>query len=394
MSTYAKLSPNEYVGVDPAQPGIVYHQVNRPGAPGLWEQVVLTLRDAAKGWYDLLFKAANVQLRVNQQTGRMETKAAGDFGGWGGVWAVSQQADGSWIAQVPGYVTLQLEGFAVVQPLHLEQRGNDFVDAAGNRTSLPGADGFDDLWFRTQGRETELDALMRESQRLKFKVRRIWCMGDAGENQVFSLYPQNVPGYFDMVRGLVAYENSYGIIPLLTACVDAQRVMPDPSQSLGFWRDLSTALVGSGSYLLSVVNQWEKNLKNVRPSDFAAPGGNVIWSRGSDTDDIKTSPDGNGGKATASELHATRNSFDRALMDATASPPNMRAAGSGMVWMTEGNPFGDANGYDEFQAWQLGRVYATCWALGVFHNRQGQRGQLMADDTARRAEQFTRGYQL
>jgi len=253
----------------------------------------------------------------------------------------------------------------------------------------PAIDGFDDVWFAVNNRSAELNALMRESQQLGFQVRRIWCMGDAGQNQVFSLYPQTTPRYMDIVRALVGYQNSFGIIPLLTAFVDAQVVMPNPGQRQAFWRDLNAGLVGSGVYLMSGGNQYPKN--GFDPwTDLSDPGHGVIWSRGSSTDDLQTPPKG----APASELHATRNSFDRALMDSTASPPNMRANGAGMVWMTEGNPFGDANGYSAEQAWKLGRGYSIDWALAVFHNRQSQRGQLMTEETARAAAEWVRGMRL
>lgn len=287
---------------------------------------------------------------------------------------------------------VDLVGFDVPPPklFHLEQRGNDFIDAAGQRVVYAGVDGFDDLWFRVTGRESELDALMAESKQIGFTVRRAWCMGDAGENQVFSMYPQNIPGYFDLARSLVAYENGYGVIPLFTCFVDAQRVIPDADARLRFWSQFCAALVGAGAYLLSGGNQYPKN--GFDPwADLASPGPGVIWSRGSSTDDLQTAPRG----ATASELHATRVSCDRALMDATASPPNMRSvSNSGMVWMTEGNPFGDSNGYSERQAWELGRGYSILWSLAVFHNRQSQRGQLMTDETARCAAAWVKGMRL
>lgn len=72
----------------------------------------------------------------------------------------------------------------------------------------------------------------------------------------------------------------------------------------------------------------------------------------------------------------------------------MRSKGAGMVWMTEGNPFGDSNSYTDHQAWQLGRGYSIDWALAVFHNRQSQRGQLMTDETARCAAEWVRGMRL
>lgn len=289
------------------------------------------------------------------------------------------------ISKIPVTANINYALESEPQPLHLEQRGNDFVDAQGNRTVFAGVDGFDDLYYRVIGNESQLDAITAQSQQLGFTVRRIWCMGDAGENQVFSLYPQNVPNYFDLVRGLVAYENQRGSIPLLTCFVDAQRVMPNQGQRQAFWRDLNQALLGSGLYLMSAGNEAFKN--GFDPvADISDPGHGVIWSRGSDQEDV--TPITN---APATELHATRTSFDRALMDTTASPPYMRSKGAKMCWMTEGNPFGDANGYTPEQAYKLGRGYSIEWALAVFHDRQSQRGQLMLPGTELCAQEWVRG---
>jgi len=158
---------------------------------------------------------------------------------------------------------------------------------------------------------------------------------------------------------------------------------------------MAEALAGTQT-LLSAFNQWSKNKSDFDPWALPDPGHGLIWSRGSDTDDSQTPPRG----APASELHATRNSFDRALMDSTASPPFMRkpesqgGGGSGMVWMTEGNPFGDGNGYSDHQAWMLGRGYSIDWALAVFHNRQSQRGLLMTPETARCGAAWVQGMRL
>ncbi len=67
-----------------------------------------------------------------------------------------------------------------------------------------------------------------------------------------------------------------------------------------------------------------------------------------------------------------------------------------MVWMTEGNPFGDSNGYSEAQAEALGRAYSIrgLWSMAIHHNRQSQRGQLMQDATARTFEAFEKGMRL
>ncbi len=343
------------------------------------------VKDEGEGWISVLFDEAQWQLAI-EPDGRFTTRAKGAVGLYE---KFRLAADRQSCARVG--VTLEIVGTLAppVSAIHLEQRGNDFVDAAGQRIVFCGIDGFDDLWFRTQGREAELDALLKESQALKAKVRRIWCMGDAGENQVFSLYPQNVSQYSDQLRSLVAYENGFGVIPLFTVFVDAQRVMPTQADRQRFWVQLCEALAGSGAYLLSGGNQYPKN--GFDPwADLASPAG-VIWSRGSSTDDLQTAPRG----APASELHATRNAWPRALMDTTASPPFMRSdGGSTMVWMTEGNPFGDGGAYTAPQAWQLGRGYSIDWALAIYHNRQSQRGQLMQDATARTFEAFEQGMRL
>ena len=273
--------------------------------------------------------------------------------------------------------------------LHLERRGNDFVNAQGERVVLPGVDGFDDLFLRVNGRESELDALTEQSRQLDFVVRRVWCMGDAIENTIFTLHPQDIgmTKYIDLVRGLVAYENARRSIPLLTYFVDAQRVYPNAADRQRFCHDMNDGLLGCGLYLISGGNEADKN--GFDPyTDVFDPGHDVVWSRASGLEDQTLAPRG----ASATELHATRNSFDRALMDATASPPTMRANyGAGMVWMTEGNPFGDANGYTPDQAWALARGYSILWALAVFHDRQSQRGQLMTADTQACAAAWVRG---
>jgi len=283
--------------------------------------------------------------------------------------------------------TLFLEPSGGSDDLHLEQRGNDFVDVQGNRIVFPGVDGFADLFLMSEGRMGELDGLTGLSQQLGFKVRRIWCMGDKNENQVFSLYPQNVSRYFDVVRNLVVYHNDRNTIPLLTGFVNAQVVMPNASNRQAFWKDLNQALLGSGKYLMSGGNEAFKN--GFDPDvDISDPGNGVIWSRGSNKEDVFHI------NAPATELHATRISLPRELIDTTASPPYMRSQGAKMCWMTEGNPCKDTPEYTPQLAWQYGRGYSVDWALAVFHDRQSQRGQLMHDDTAKCAAEWVRGMTL
>jgi hypothetical protein len=263
--------------------------------------------------------------------------------------------------------------------LHLEARGNDFMTASGERMVLNGIDGFFDLRIFRDGGEAALLPHLQQAVDLGFTVRRVWSQGSKAQNHGMDMSPTE-PGYYDSIRPYVDFNNAHGIIPLLTAFVDNQGVR-SPREH---WTRLAECVRGSAC-LLSGFNQWSKNKSDFGPDDLANLGSDFIWSRGSDVDDTKTPPHG----APASELHSTRISFDRSLMDAAASPINMRQNGSTMVWMTEGIP-ADQNS-DPFQYWQLGRVYATCWALAVFHNRQTQAGQLMSGRIAECAKEWSRG---
>lgn len=374
-----------YIGVEP-KTTTVY--ANRPTG-GAWEEVVLTKRD---DYYDMLTVAARRQVCVNQETEQLESRAEGDYWGWGGRWELSADkriarcSSQTLYLDVTGVVPPPVNpDLPIVQPLHLEQRGYDFVDAAGKRTVFAGCDAFMALRQYRDGGPDALAPFFAQANRLGFTVWRIWSQGSKKQNTVFDLSPTEA-GYYDSIRPFADLCNQHGIIPLLTAFVDNQ----DVQSPVSHWTALGSRLQGS-LCLLSGFNQWSKNKSTFDPWALPSPGAGLIWSRGSDVDDLQTPPKG----APASELHATRNSFDRALMDATASPPNMRSVGgSGMVWMTEGNPFGDGNGYSETQAWQLGRGYSILWALAVFHDRQSQRGLLMNDDTARCGAAWAKGMKL
>lgn len=383
-----------YIGVEPGT-RTVY--ANRASG-GLWEAVQLTKRDE---FWDMLALEAQVQICVNQGTEQLEGRKVGDYWDWGGRWALS--ADGR--TATCSSQTLYLDvtgtgpinpGLPIPQPLHLEQRGYDFVDAQGQRIVFPGCDAFMALRQFKDGGSNALQPFFEQSMRLGFKVWRVWSQGSKAQNQVLDLSPKE-SGYYETVPAFIDCCNKIGgIIPLITAWVDNQDLGTDIDH---FGRLVSAGSGGGRMALWSAFNQWTKNQKRdanghyiFTPWDVPTPSGGVIWSRGSDTDDVQTAPKG----APASELHATRNSFDRALMDATASPPNMRSvSGGGMVWMTEGNPFGDGDGYTEKQAWQLGRCYSGGdWALAVFHDRQSQRGLLMHDDTARCGAAWVKGTML
>lgn len=373
MSVYATLN-GKYIGVEPGR-WEVY--ANRP-AGGPWEELTITKHER---WSDVLAIAANRQICVSESTRQMETRPAGEIDGWGGQWDIS--ADGK--TATCDKWSLALEGYHVAKPLHLEQRGNDFVDAAGQRMVYAGCDMF--LAYRQylDGGAAALVPFVQESNALGFTVWRIWSQGSKKQNQVFDLRPTEA-GYYDHVRSFAETLNANGIIPLMTCYVDNQDVKSDG----GHWTALADRVRGTAT-LLSGGNQFSKN--GFDPYALPDPGG-FIWSRGSDVEDTITKQRG----ATSSELHATRTSFDRALMDATASPPFMRkpenqgGGGATMCWMTEGAPFD--TGSEPREAWALGRGYSILWSLAVFHNRQSQRGQLMTDGTARCGAAWVKGMTL
>ncbi len=281
----------------------------------------------------------------------------------------------------------------------LEQRGKDFVDAQGNRDFISGCDGFLDYRIWLDQGQAGLAPFMEESQAIGFRARRVFLAGSAAQNGVLNLYPQHEPRFYAELVPFVSYQNAHGIVPLLTWGVDMQDVMPiDPhnpepgkAQRREHWERFNATLAGCGlKYLVSGWNQWSKNGGNdgYGPWDLTDPGSGVIWSRGSDIDDTKTDPKG----APAGELHSTRVSWDRSLMDTTASPINMRQHGYGMCWMTEGIPF-DADSDPEYGR-TLGAGYAVDWALAIFHNRQGQRGQLLQPGTRACAEAWQQGMRI
>lgn len=266
-------------------------------------------------------------------------------------------------------------------PLRLSSDGRDFVDASGRRLSLPGCDGFLDyrIWL-DQGPDG-LDPFLREATEIGFRVRRVFLQGDASQNNVLTLWPEREPRWRSQLRPFVSYQNAHGLIPLLTLCVDNQVV---GSNLPALWTVMHEELAGL-QYLASWGNELNKNGGD--PAQCPVPPPGVFWSRGSLTQDKFAPPNG----ATAAEFHPVRH-FDRTLMDAVASAVFMRQNGCNMLWMDEGIPFDD--GSDPFEAWQFGRVYSTLWAVAIFHNRQGQRGQLLKPGTRTCAEAWVRGMRI
>ena len=320
-----------YAGIDP---GTRQAYADRPQA-GAWEQFSWTKHDR---WYDLKADVAQMQLAVNEQTKQLEARPSGDIDGWGGQWEIGKDASGAWTATCDRHV-FQLDGFKLgtdggpAKPLHLEKRGNDFVDGAGRRVSFAGVDGFLDYRIWLDRKEDGLDPFMKESNSLGFQVRRVFLQGDASQNQVLTLWPAREPQWRAQLRPYVIYCNAHGILPLMTLCVDNQVVKSDlPALWLVMHAELKGLL-----YLASYGNELDKNGGD--PNACPNPGSGVFWSRGSRTQDQFYPPNG----ATATEFHPVRNIEEgRTQMDAVASPFFMRQpknGGCGMLWLDESYPF-------------------------------------------------------
>ena len=269
----------------------------------------------------------------------------------------------------------------------LRVSGFDFVDETGKRIVLNGMDAFSDYRRWLDGREGALDPLMKEANDFGFNVRRVFLQGAASENNVLELRPAQEPEWRSQLRPFVEYQNSHGIIPLMTLGVDNQVVGSD---LISLWNIMHEELRGS-VYLASGGNEHQKN--GFDPQAYPNPGPSVIWSRGSDIADQVTPPNG----ATAAEFHQRTDPVG--MLDAVASVKFMREHGYGMLWMDEPRGYdeiaqGDKRSNDPKTAWTYARLYSTLWALAVFHNTAGISSRLMGPRTGECAAAWCDGMRI
>lgn len=371
MSIGLRLN-GKYLGIEP---GTLTVYANRD-ALGSWEAAEVTTHPT---FVDVRFVAANRQLTITPGKA-LESRPAGAIGEWEELFLSTDQ-------NVISRAGVSLEVVGEIAPpvaaVHLEQRGNDFVDAQGHRVVYPGCDGFLDYRIWLDQGQSGLDPFLKESHDLGFVVRRVFLQGDASQNGVLTLWPAREPNWRPQLRPFVTYCNAHGVIPLLTFCVDNQVVKSD---LVALWTAAHAELQGL-AYLASWGNELDKNGGD--PNQCPHPGPGVFWSRGSKTQDTFYPPNG----ATAAEFHPVRNIEEgRTQMDAVASVFYMQAHGCGMLWLDESYPFD--NPTPPHYAYDLGRLYATYWAVAVFHNRQGQRGQLLGPGTRACAEAWVKGMTL
>lgn len=373
--SFVKLN-NQYIGVEPFKP---YKIALKPSGAG-WETVSIE-KDPNTPWYKIKAVESGRYICVSESLRVLESRA--DTGMWGGEWEI---IDGGTSFRCDKW-TLTTEGYQSTIPIsQLTINGNDFYQN-GQRVSLIGCDMF--LAYRQwlDGGTNTLAPFIAETKELGFQVWRVFMAGSVKQNTVLDLFPSREANFYPQLKPFVKHLNDNGIIPLLTICVDMQDVMPNQSDRINHWNRIIQEFTNSGlSVLFSYGNEADKN--GFDPYEVSAPSW-VWWSRGSRTQDTFYTPNG----ATAAEFHPVRNIEEgRTQMDAVASVFYMQSKGCGMLWLDESYPF-DNNTPPHF-GYDLARLYATYWALFIFHNRQGQRGQLMGDGTKECAKAAIRGNKL
>ena len=274
---------------------------------------------------------------------------------------------------------------------HLEIRGHDFVDAAGNRKVFKGTDQF--CAFRRYLDGVDLTPLFQESQELHFDMWRVFMMGSQAQNNILELRPSAIGAtYYDHLRPFADLLNANGIVLLSTVFVDAQDVMPVVSDQRDHWGWVADRLRGSAT-LESGGNEFEKNGFN--PGDLSDPG--MIWSRGSGTQDAEPfRPVG-----SFCEFHPVRH-YPTLLLDSVASPVTLFDKGYTQPLIIDeptgfgdpSNPFGKLRETDPRLAYRLARHYSTECAGAVLHNEYGMRCLPMSAHMRTIAEAWQRGMLL
>lgn len=267
----------------------------------------------------------------------------------------------------------------------LDTRGRDFINHDGSRSVLCGTDMF--CAFRQYLNGMDLTPFFAESRELGFNLWRVFMQGSIKQNNILQLSPTE-PGYYEHVRPFAELLNRQGIVLLATIGIDNQDIKSPASH----WTRMYDLLEGT-STLVSKANEWGKNLGGVRPDELPNPSGNILWSQGSGLqDEAPFKPTGK-----FMEFHQVRN-FPTSIRDTVASATEIQDVldyPEIPLIMDEPAKFGTDGNYPEPRdSYNFARCYATFWAGAVFHNWNGQRGQLMDANTKACAREWVRGMKL
>ncbi len=274
------------------------------------------------------------------------------------------------------------DGSPIDNELHLEVKGNDFVDKNGNPTCYNGIDQFIAFRMWLDNRINELDTLIQESHEFRFNWWRVFFQGSKQQNTIFDLNP-NESNYYNQVRLFADYLNKNGIGLLAEIYVDNQ----DVQSPLSHWTRMADLLRGSIT-ILSGGNEWPKN--GFDPQSLSHP--NMICSRGSSTADDVTPQNG----FTCASFHQ-RTDYSATIRDAVASSTFMNENGYTVLMMDEPTRFNldgtNKSNYPDSKrlAFRLASCYRAMWSLVIFHNQSGQRGMLLTPELRIIAKEWMRG---
>jgi hypothetical protein len=271
----------------------------------------------------------------------------------------------------------------------LRTSGRDFVTPDGKREVLIGTDEF--LAFRHWLSGADLAPFFAESRELGFNLWRVFFQGSKAQNGVLQLSPTE-PGYYEHVRPFAELLNANGIVLLAVIGVDNQDIQSPPEHWTRMYREFDGLKV-----IASKANEWGKNLAGLRPDQLPNPTNGVLWSQGSGLqDEAPFRPTG-----PVMEFHPVRN-YTTTMRDAVASAIELfevQNYGNVRLLYDEPGRMGDidpspAEFANPKHCWEYARI-ATSLAAGiVFHNRNGQSGQLMSEGTKACAREFVRGARI
>ena len=246
-----------------------------------------------------------------------------------------------------------------------------FDTATGRRLCLNGTDQFQALRLTLDGQDRQIDALIRESQELRFNVWRVFCAGSIAQNRMMDLWPQREFGYWHALEDLTGTLNDAGIIPFYDVFVDNQDVQLPIADH---WSQFHGVLAHYQK-IVSGGNEASKN--GFDPQALSVPPVTTpVWARGSEVTEPHEPTNPNG--ATLALFHPRRD-FPVVLNDTVASavnfwfqrrwhvpmfvdePPRMGTDGSGDVFMVPET------------CGELAAGYRVRCAGAVFHSRCGQR---------------------
>lgn len=278
MSTFAKLGG--YIGVDPNNPKVVYHDRPKGGA---WEEMDVT-PEGPQGWVNLTARSVNKRICLNQLTHTLEIRD--NPIGWGNQWIPVDDGAGNWSLKCDT-VTLALEGYrSTVKMSRLHVDNWNLVNESGAAVTWAHTTGFRDLDRLSLGQD--IRPVLAQSRdegglgRRVFGMKWNWAVKVNGvwQDGPEHFWPNERPNYFDSVERLADLYAEYNHYLNLVVFVNARSVMPDINAQLQFWGTMVEIARKHPNIILSLANEMDAHDNSVDIGRFPQPDG-VLASSGS-----------------------------------------------------------------------------------------------------------------